>query len=320
MPHRLLSRTLAVCILPVLAFLLVQTALAQTDNGKEITKRAFVADTSAVEPGKAFHVGFHFQIVEGWHMYWRFAGGLGEPLTVVEWNLPPGWEAGPIEFPLPHAEKDKTGWTLYAYGHEVMFPVKITPPKKFTGEVTLRAKIKWQVCADVCLMPPGPEEVQIKLTAGAAKPANEALFSKWLGELPRTDEPPTKDVKFDLSGKKLSVRVGGLPADAKAEFFVIPPSRIKTSFEMDKHPGAETAPDGVRVFTFPFDNELPWSGLLVTTGADGTRKGCTSATRLRWKSRRRAQNPAQPRTTATRGIHSTTSRKARRAEANPRVC
>jgi|688.fasta_scaffold161817_2 thiol:disulfide interchange protein DsbD len=273
MPHRLLSRTLAVCILPVLAFLLVQTALAQTDNGKEITKRAFVADTSAVEPGKAFHVGFHFQIVEGWHMYWRFAGGLGEPLTVVEWNLPPGWEAGPIEFPLPHAEKDKTGWTLYAYGHEVMFPVKITPPKKFTGEVTLRAKIKWQVCADVCLMPPGPEEVQIKLTAGAAKPANEALFSKWLGELPRTDEPPTKDVKFDLSGKKLSVRVGGLPADAKAEFFVIPPSRIKTSFEMDKHPGAETAPDGVRVFTFPFDNELPWSGLLVTTGADGTRKG-----------------------------------------------
>jgi len=247
-------------------------AFAQRDNGKEITTRAFVADTAAVEAGKEFHAGFRFQIADGWHMYWRFAGGVGEPFAVVEWQLPKGWEAGPVEFPLPEAEQDKSGWTIYAYGHEVMFPVKITPPKNLAGgEVTIRAKVKWQVCADICL--PGSEEVTLKLTAGAAKPANTELFSKWLGQLPRTDDPPTKDVKFDMSGKKLSVRVGGLPQDTKAEFFVIPPVKVRSSFEMDKKPGAETAADGARVFTYPFESELPWSGLLVTAGADGVRKG-----------------------------------------------
>ncbi len=255
----------------LLARLFAVRASAQQDDGKEVTKRAFLADTAAVEPGKPFHVGFHFQIADGWHMYWRFAGGLGEPLTIVEWNLPPGWSAGPLEFPLPHAEQDKTGWTIYAYGNEALFPVKITPPKDFSGEATLRAKIKWQVCADICI--PGSEDVQIKLVAGTAKPANEALFKKWLGELPRTDEPPTKDVKYELAGKSLAVRVGGLPAGTKAEFFIIPPKRFSTSFESDKKPGAQVTADGAHLFTFPFDNEIPWSGLLVTTGPDGTRKG-----------------------------------------------
>ncbi len=274
MPNRFLSRFLRACLLPALVFSMVRiAALAQTDGGKEITTRAFVADTAAVEAGKPFYVGFHFKIVEGWHMYWRFAGGVGESFAVVEWQLPPGWEAGQIEFPLPRAEQDKTGWTIYAYEHEVMFPVKITPSKKFTGEATIRAKVKWQVCSDVCLQPLEPEEMQLKLTAGTANPANTALFSKWLAELPRTDEPPTKDVKFDMSDKKLSVRIGGLPADAKAEFFVIPPGSVKTSFEINMKPGAETAADGARVFTFPFESALPWSGLLVTTAADGARKG-----------------------------------------------
>ena len=64
---RLLQR---IVVLAAATFsLFQQPANAQTDDGKEITKRAFVADTTAAEAGKPFRVGFHFQVAPEWHMY-----------------------------------------------------------------------------------------------------------------------------------------------------------------------------------------------------------------------------------------------------------
>jgi thiol:disulfide interchange protein DsbD len=80
-------------------------------------------------------------------------------------------------------------------------------------------------------------------------------------------------VKFDFVGKKLTVRIGGLPADTKTEFFVIPPRRFESYFEFDQKLTVETAPDGARMFTYPFEAGIDWSGLLVTTGPDGKRQG-----------------------------------------------
>ena len=139
------------------------------------------------------------------------------------------------------------------------------------GEVKISAKAKWMVCADLCRE--GNEEFRITLPVGKAAPANSEVFSKWNALMPRDDEPPTKDVKFDMPGKDLTVRIGGLPKDVKAEFFVIPPPKYDGYLEFEKKVTVEGAADGARLFKYPFSSAMDWSGLLVTTGADGTRKG-----------------------------------------------
>jgi DsbC/DsbD-like thiol-disulfide interchange protein/cytochrome c biogenesis protein CcdA/thiol-disulfide isomerase/thioredoxin len=245
---------------------------AQEFNGTEITERAFVADTAAVEPGKPFAAGFHFKIAEHWHAYWRYPGGIGTPFTVAKWNLPAGWKADPIEFPLPAQITDQYGSTFYGYEHEVFFFVKLTPPAKLeAGSVTLGADVEWQVCYETCVQ--GKASMTLTLPVGAAAPANAVLFTKWREQLPQISPPPTEDVKFEFAGQELTVRVGGLPKDVKAEFFVIAPRKFDRTFEFEKKLVTETAPDGSRVFKYPFDGALDWSGLLVMTGADGVRKG-----------------------------------------------
>lgn len=261
-------RILILCILAISA----RPLAAQEHEGRELTQRETLADVSVVEPGKPFHIGFKFKIENHWHMYWRFAGSLGYPLT-PEWNLPPGWEAEVVGFPIPILVNDAFGQTLFVYEHEVLFPVKITPPKKAQpGPVKLSAKLRWQICEEICKE--GESTESISLTVGAqAVPANQEVFAKWLAQLPREDEPPTKDIKFEMKDKVLSVRIGGLPADTKAEFFPIPPvydGYIATD-EKTKTTTEKTA-DGAQVFTFPMTSEIPWSGLLVTTAADGQRR------------------------------------------------
>ncbi len=276
MPNRSLFHIL---VASLLAIFLSSGACAQNDGKMEITTRAFVADTAAVEPGKPFYVGFHFKVAAGWHLYWRFPGGPGEPFRIAKWDLPPGWQAEDIEYPLPTLEDDGKGNVFYAYEHEAFFRAKITPPKKLKGkDVKLAAKITWQVCADICV--PGSDSVEMSLPVGAPAAANAELFKTWNARMPLTTPPPTQDVKFDFTAKKLTVRVGGIPADTKVEFFAIPPlkyggplGKFGAPFESTKKLTADTSPDGARVFTYSFDEDLAWSGLLVTTGADGVRKG-----------------------------------------------
>ena len=286
MLNRFLSRVLLACLLS--AFLFTQARAQKGPDGKEITEQSLLADTTAVEAGKPFHVGVHFKIAPHWHTYWQFGGAPSFPFS-VEWELPEGWQAGPIGFPLPALVTDPNGQALFAYENEVMFVVKITPSAKpLNGEVRLGAKIKWQVCSETCIAGngdlalnvkciPGDAALGAKLNPGAAQPANAELFAKWIAQLPRDDAPPTKDVKYEAKDKTLVVRVGGLAKDATAEFFPQPPEEFGSTFEIAKKVTSETAGDGARVFTFPFEEKVPanlaWSGLLVVQKPGGVREG-----------------------------------------------
>jgi thiol:disulfide interchange protein DsbD len=245
----------------------------EAPNGEQLTQRALLADTAAVEAGKPFYAGFHFKIADTWHTYWQIPGSVGFPFKVT-WTLPDGWQAGPVEFPLPVIAADAYGSTFYAYEHEVVFLVKITPPAQLpAGEVKLGAKFKWQVCQETCIM--GNDALELKLPTGTAKPANAELFTKWLAQLPKTTPPPTKDVKFEAKEKMLTVRIAGLPAEAKAEFFPVPPESFTGTLEIGEKLTSKVD-GGVAVLTFPYDGPVPaegWSGLLVVKKGDGPREG-----------------------------------------------
>ena len=262
-------------LLAALLWLGLAPALHAQIEGKglpDLTERTLYADTAAVEPGKPFTLGFHFKIADTWHAYWRFPGGVGIPFTITKWNLPRGWRVEEPEFPLPETLIDGNMSTIYGYEHEVMFTVKVTPPEKTPlASATIGAKFEWQVCKEVCV--PGASELAITLPIGNFEPANAALFAKWAEQMPRTDEPPTKDVTFDMPKKELRVRIGGLPAGTKTEFFVIPTPKLGGGIAFQKSVTVESTADGAKLFKYPWDDELGWSGLLVITDPEGKRKG-----------------------------------------------
>lgn len=269
-----LSRILAACLL-WLALPLSRAYAQKDDRGREITETALVADTAAFEPGKPFLIGVHMKIAPKWHTYWQFGGAPFWPFG-IEWELPEGWQAGAIGFPLPQLVVDQDGQSLFGYEHEVLFPVTITPSAKPAQDaVRIGAKVKWQVCAEKCII--GEASLELKMPAGAVKPANTELFAKWKPQLPREDAPPTKDVRYEGKDTTLIVRVGGLPKDVTAEFFPLPPEDFSSTFQIQKKVTSETEANGTRVFGFPFEDKVPpnlaWSGLLVVQKPGGVREG-----------------------------------------------
>jgi thiol:disulfide interchange protein DsbD len=259
-------------LLLAMAWLVVPLAPAQDFPGlkpSELTP-SLVADTTALAAGQPFTIGVRLKMAPGWHTYWQFAGDSGAPLR-VEWTLPPGFTAGPIQWPLPVAHKDDGDLVTNIYEGEVVLPVQITPPAQLPeGELTFKAALSWLVCELICI--PGKGDVELKLSAGNPQPANAELFQHWRGQLPKTSgQPFTASWEFPTS-KEVVVRLAGLAAEAKAELFPLPPAGAK--------PGppqvSSVAGDGARTIKLTFEDSAPtsgWNAVVAVTPPGGAREG-----------------------------------------------
>lgn len=143
---------------------------------------------AAIAPGERFTVVLRQSIREHWHTYWRNPGDSGEP-TSITWRLPPGFEAGEVQWPAPEAIPFDI-LVNYGFSGEVLYPIEITAPANVpTGRsVTLNADLYWLVCSDVCI----PEEGAVSLTlsvaaAGRDDPEWAPRIAAALAALPRRD-------------------------------------------------------------------------------------------------------------------------------------
>ena len=221
----------------------------------------WIADTTAIVPGKPFTAGLHLRIAPGWHTYWQNPGDSGLPVT-LEWQLPPGWKAGALQWPLPQKHVEEGGMITYGYEGEVLLLMELTPPGDLPpGEiVSLQAKAAWLACAKTCV--PGSAEVILTLpVASTSEPANGPLFERFRAVLPRTGPPPFA-LRWQPGDTETLLKVGGLPPEARLEFFPIEPPAV--------HPEL-TGPGLIRL---PFAQEKPAAirGLLVRESG-GQREG-----------------------------------------------
>lgn len=119
-----------------------------------------VSDVAAVEPGRAFTAAIRITLDPHWHTYWINGGDAGLPLE-IRWDLPDGFVAGPLEWPVPE-RIPVPPLMSYGYEDEVVVLVGITPPADLAGDtrVILRGDADWLVCADVCI----PASADVSLT------------------------------------------------------------------------------------------------------------------------------------------------------------
>src|ERR1700678_4426768 len=87
-------------------WLLALPALAQ-----EVPKvqSRLIAEDKAVAPGGSISIALEEKIAPGWHTYWKNPGDAGAP-TEIEWSLPAGWKAEPIQ--LTRAKREAVGALL----------------------------------------------------------------------------------------------------------------------------------------------------------------------------------------------------------------
>jgi DsbC/DsbD-like thiol-disulfide interchange protein/cytochrome c biogenesis protein CcdA len=146
-----------------------------------------LSETPAIRAGQPFTVAVRLRHDPQWHTYWKNPGDAGLA-TKIKWTLPPGFTAGPLQWPVPHKIGDETVLN-YGYGDDTLLLTEITPPliwTKNTGRVTLKTEVQWLECKDICL--PGKGEASLLLPATDAPspldPAAAKIFAEARALLP----------------------------------------------------------------------------------------------------------------------------------------
>ncbi len=150
------------------------------------TKVSLLADVTSIQPGTPFTVGVLMKMDKGWHTYWQNSGETGLP-TEIDWTLPKGFAAGPIQWPLPHKYNESGDVLTYGYEDETMLLAQITPPPVLSAgtSVTLKATVSWLECEKLCV--PGSASVSLTLPVRSSTPekAHQELFKKYRRMVPQ---------------------------------------------------------------------------------------------------------------------------------------
>ena len=214
-----------------------------------------VGQTPDAAAGQPVWVGLQITHAPEWHTYWKNAGDSGMP-TELQWTLPPGVMASDIAWPLP--KKIPIGH-LANYGYEgtVLLPVPliITPqykPGVLADALDVKLKATWLVCRKECIPQDGEFALKIPLRSSTA--LNGAAFDAALKSQP-ADVAGAHQVALKDDGKRLAVRVAGLPVDVRGqplELFPESPGVVVTAATPAK-PGE---PVGARSWSQHWDGDV----------------------------------------------------------------
>jgi thiol:disulfide interchange protein DsbD len=132
-----------------------------------------IGEVANVVPGQPFLVALHLHMDPDWHTYWINPGDAGLP-TMIKWTLPPGFTAGPIQWPVPEIHK-MGPLTTYGYGGDVYLLTTITPPTdaQSSGKAEIAAKATWLVCQEECI--PGEADLVLAVDFNMAQGGAESL-------------------------------------------------------------------------------------------------------------------------------------------------
>ena len=158
-----------------------------------------VAEGPAPAAGEV-ELAIHMRTNPGWHGYWLNPGDAGLPMD-VKWQLPSGFTAGPLRYPVP-TRLTVAGIMNYVYEKDYAVLVRLKVPAGATGTVPIRADARWLACTDkICV--PEQGELALDLPVGTGSP-QQAQFDQWRRALPR---PLASQATFALSDGVMRVAI-----------------------------------------------------------------------------------------------------------------
>jgi thiol:disulfide interchange protein DsbD len=212
-------------ILLVAVFLLSASVVGAQPVRVDSAEAELVAATDAIIPGQRLAVGLRLKHDPHWHTYWQVPGDSGLP-TTIQWQLPPGFAAGPIEWPVP--KRLPVGPLMnFGYENEVLLAVQVDVPASVPAgqSVSLKARADWLICKDVCI--PGGADLQLALPvrAEAAPSRHAALFAATRAQIPQPVSLEAASATIEQGRIRLAYRPTA--AVQRLEFFPLEESRIE---------------------------------------------------------------------------------------------
>lgn len=211
----------AIVVLIAVGIFATQAAAATIKEAN--VEAELVAEDQSIKPGRPLWVGLRLKMDPGWHTYWENPGDSGMS-TRITWQLPPGFEAGPIQWPYPKKffYPDTAG---YGYDGETLLLAEIKPPADLSAgrPVSLKAAIRFVSCEEICV-PGRAEELTLELPVQTNDPLKNtqwtSLFDAAKHNVP-VKESPWQIQAFD-EGAHWALRLvssGGLTPLTQLEFF-----------------------------------------------------------------------------------------------------
>lgn len=201
--------------------------MAQSTSVRDKNVEArLISSHSTIKAGEPFTIGLQFNIDPTWHTYWINPGETGIP-TSLKLDLPAGFTAGELQFPVPKKFITDYGFGVreagYGYETSVVHPVTITPPADLKpGEtITLTGQSAFLMCdPHTCI--PGKADLSITLQTGteSVTAPEKGVIDFFTNKLPKTIEAP---LAVSLEGEnvvlKTTIPAGTLPDGATLEFY-----------------------------------------------------------------------------------------------------
>lgn len=260
---RICAAVLALCLYPAASH------AADTVRTANLTAR-LVAEQAVAVPGGTMTVALHQELAPGWHTYWRNPGDSGAA-TAIDWQLPAGSTAGPLQWPAPH--RIPLGPLLnFGYSNETALLSDIQVPATWpVGEpFPVAATAEILVCREICI----PVDAAFSMTVPTAAEAivdrgNQALFAAARADMP-TPSPWPASARISDSLLSVTLETGALtPDDIRDAYF------FTDTWGIAEYAKPQTVDirDGRLTVTMTRGEIAPGaavSGVLSVTGTDGT--------------------------------------------------
>ncbi|MGN6501210.1 MAG: protein-disulfide reductase DsbD domain-containing protein, partial [Tsuneonella sp.] len=188
-----------------LVWLAVAAVFAQPAAGQERTNHiaARLLAEGPVRAGKPLTLALAFTPEPGWHGYWLNPGDAGYPMQ-LDWRLPPGWSAGPPQYPVPHTLV-LGGLMNHVYEgpYAVLVDLQIPAGAKLAEPVEIGLKAQWLACTDkICV--PEQADLTLPVGSGGAITPPPGQFDRWRAAIPAELD---RAASFELAKGALRVAI-----------------------------------------------------------------------------------------------------------------
>ncbi len=189
-----------ICITILLSLAVVFMAMPVERAGAGVGRMVDVrllGDSQRIEPGGRFRLGLLFVPCDGSHIYWRNPGDAGLAPR-VRWNLPEGFVAGPLFWPVPERLEEPGGLSVNAYTDSVLLFCWVQAPAELAQgqELEISVKADWLACRRICVQEADSASIALTVVGRAELGPEHALFERFSALVPR---PPGQD--FRVSGQ-----------------------------------------------------------------------------------------------------------------------
>ena len=189
-----------------------------------------IPDVSALSSQGAFWIALRMKMEEGWHTYWKNPGDSGLS-TTIQWDLPAGFKADEILWPVPRKIEAPPLMT-YGYDHEIYLLTRIHPSSEIKpGETTVvNAMAKWLACESICV--PEHAHFTLEFPVMVDQTQDHAWQELWPSveenlPLPENDWKDSWNIHFSSTDKKIFLHLTSrrLQAEPLSNLYFFPEDR-----------------------------------------------------------------------------------------------